>query len=62
MAKAKEKFPKMLYVAKENEGTDDEYLIADASPSGMQVQDDERIVAVYQFLRMVKVVNKTEVS
>lgn len=59
--KAKVKFPAQIYVAKENEGTDDEYLLASDSAEGMHVQDDEREVAVYELRNIVIVVNKTEV-
>lgn len=61
MAKVKEKFPKHLFVGIENEGTDDQYFLADKSPQGMQVQNDERTVAMYRLEGMVKIRNKTEV-
>lgn len=60
MAKAKEKFPKQIYVGKEQD-RDTEFLVASDSPEGMEVQNDERTVAIYQLVRVVKVVNKTEV-
>lgn len=60
MAKTKEKFPKQIYVGKEQD-RDSEFLVASDSPEGMEVQNDERTVAIYQLVRVVKVVNKTEV-
>ena len=63
MAKAKKavKFPAQIYVAKENDGKDDEFLLADPSPEGMQVENDEREVAIYELRKIVTVVNKTEI-
>lgn len=61
MGKKKEQYPKQLFVGKENEGTDEEYFLASESPDGMEVSNEERTVAIYQLVRMAKVVNKTEV-
>lgn len=58
MPKSKEKFPKLIYVGKEGSG-EEEFLAASESPEGMEVQNDERIVAVYKLDRIVKVKNTT---
>lgn len=61
MSKRTEKFPKEIYVGHESDGEGGSFLVANETPEGMEVTNDERRVAVYEFVRVAKLVNKTEV-
>lgn len=62
MSKKKSQYPKQLFIVKENEGTEDEFFNTSESLDDMEIVNEERAVAVYQLVRVVKVVNKTEVE
>lgn len=61
MAKRTEKFPKEIYVGHEPDGEGGNFLVANETPAGMEVANDQRTVGMYRLVRIVKLVNKTEV-
>ena len=56
------KLPKTLYVAYEEEGTDNEYLSCSESYNTFAVTDEKRKVGVYQLVEVKTVVNKSELQ
>jgi len=60
MAKQKA-YPKVLYVKREDEGTDDEFLLCDDDPSVLVEQEITVTVALYRFTEMVSLKNVTSV-
>ena len=56
------KLPKTLYVAYEEEGTDNEYLNCSESYTTLAEIDDKRKVGVYQLVEVKTLVNKSELQ
>jgi hypothetical protein len=54
----KKEFPETLYVAKEEEATEEEYLACDASMEPYATVGQERRVAVYSLVRVVTLTAK----
>lgn len=62
MAKAKEKFPKQLFVGIENEDSKEAFFfVAQETADGLECANDERIIAIYQLVRVTKIINTSEV-
>lgn len=62
MAKAKDKFPKQLFVGLENQDTEEDvFFIAQETADGLEVSNDERAIAIYQLVRVTKIINTSEV-
>ena len=55
------KFPKVIYVVKENEGKDDEFFLAEVTVDQIEVINTNRYIGVYEFKQVKQIVNKTEV-
>ena len=60
MAKREKQFPKEIFVGVEH-SQGEPYMVAEKSPDTLIVQNSDRVIAIYQFVRMAKVMNKTEV-
>ena len=61
MAK-KEKFPKQIFVGINFEAGDESFLVADESPEGISVQNEEREVGIYSLVPVATLKNKTSVE
>ena len=57
---AKSKFPKIIYVG-EDSAEGEKFLVADGDYKALSIQHEAREVAVYQLMRVVKLINSTDV-
>lgn len=55
-------FPKEIYIRRENEGQDDEFLLVDLAPEDFAEAKTKITAAVYRLDRVVVVSSKTTVS
>lgn len=63
MAKAKDKFPMQLFVAKNYEGCvgDNFFFDTQEKSEGLEVSNGERTIAIYQLVRVTRIVNTSKV-
>ncbi len=58
----KKEFPKQIFVAVENEGTEDEFLITYDTPEAVAEIGETRKVAIYDLQREVEVTTEVKVK
>ncbi len=61
MTVQKRDFPKTIYVAVE-ESDDEKFLVASSQAADHAVMDDDRLVAVYQLVKLATLTNKSELN
>lgn len=54
------KLPKKVFIVREDEGTDDEFLSATTDLDSVAVMGDKRTVGIYELVEIKIAVNKTE--